>query len=446
MNTATACRCLSLALLLSACGPSAPVPPTEPSLSIPRRDPPRVDTVALDPTLARSIQSGREAVLAQPHSAAAWGAFGQVLHAAEFYPEALDCYTSALDRDPASVRWRYLVGLLQLPHDPESALSHLREAAQAAAPDDPAPALRLAHALVEHGRFAEGATHLDKLLAIVPHHPAARLELARVRLAEGQLPLAAQALTPCLTNLYTARPALMLLSQIRAREGENEAAVDLARRAESMPRPPDWPDPYLREIRQLQGDRARRADRVATLLAQGRLDDAERRLAELLHEAPEDPEILLLLGRLHFQQGRCADAETRFREHLAAREDSLNGWIQLALALLCQQHWTEALPPLERAIALKPDFAQAHANLGLAHARLGNTPSAIRAYREALRHRPADAATHAALAEQLALTGDASAARNHARQALALQPELPRALQVLRILNEDRNAEGSPSR
>lgn len=389
--------------------------------------PPAPITTHLDATLAAVLRAAQERVLTEPKSADAWGRYGQALEAAEFPDEARRCYAQAVTLDPSAPGWLHLRGLAELATSPELALEHLRRAAAVPGPHQEASRLRLAQALFERGRIAEAAQPLQALLISRPDHPAARLELGRARLAEGQLGEANRWLEPCLTNPYTAQPATLLLSQIRAREGQGEAALALARRAQSMPRPFDWPDPLQKEVQALRSDRARFAEKIAQLLAQKRFAEAEVQLKDLLARTPEDPEALLLAGRAELLQRRCREAEARFRNHLRVAGDSVNGEIQLGLTLLCQERWADAATVLERAVALKPDFGQAHANLALARSRLGDGPGAIRSYRDALRCTPGDAATHAALAEELFRVGDVTAAREHVDRALQLDPANPRA-------------------
>jgi tetratricopeptide (TPR) repeat protein len=389
--------------------------------------PPDVPLTSLDPSLARMIQTSRQAILIQANSADAWGHLGEAFHAAEFHAEAQTCYARAAQLDFRSARWPHLLGLLQLQDLPDAALANLNRATELAGTTTDAPRLRLAQALVERGRFREAAIHLNALLDGNAGHAAARLELARVRLAENQLASAAEILQPCITNAYTGRAAHFLLGQIRAREGNAEVATALARQAAAMTRPSDWPDPFLREVQNLRADRSKLSEQANLLLIQRRFPEAEAILADLLMKLPDDAEALLLLGRLRIQQRRCAEAEPLFRRHLAVQTNSLNGLVQLGLALFCQQHWNDAAAAFERAVVLKPDFAQAHYNLGLARARSHDSAGAIRSYREALRCSPGDAATHAALAEELILVGHFDEALTHADRALAVETNHPKA-------------------
>jgi tetratricopeptide (TPR) repeat protein len=388
--------------------------------------PPQPSTASLDRPLASLIETSRQAVAAAPKSAEAWGRLGQVFHAAEFFADAQICYAKATELDMHSARWPHLLGLLQLQEKPDAAFASLARAVELTGNQPDAPRLRLAQALVERGRFDDAARHLDALLAAVPDHSGARLEKARVLFARGELDRAAEALQPCATNIFTRRPATLLLSQIRQRQGSVEMAAVLARSAAAQPRPFDWPDPWLREALSLRADRAKLEDQVNGLLMQQRLPQAEVALAKLLNTYPDDTEGLLLLGRLRYLERKCPEAEEAYRRHLTVQPSSLNGLIQLAIAILCQERWADAAAVLRQALALKPDFAQAHSNLGLALSRLGDRAGAITSYRDALRSNPGDVGAHLALADELQRAGQTGEAVQHIKRASELNPDDPR--------------------
>jgi tetratricopeptide (TPR) repeat protein len=398
--------------------------------------PPQVALAALDPSLTQHITAARSNVLASRKSAPAWGKYGEALHAGEFHPEAQFCYSNAAVLDPKSFRWPYLLGLLQVQDNSATAILNLERATELAAGETDSPRYQLARVLVERGRFDEARQHLQRILAARPDHAAARVEMARIHVARREFKEATQELQPALTNNYTMRAALFLAAQMAQRNGQRDAAAQLARRASSLPRSFDWPDPVLREVQNQHVDRARLADQANGLLQQKRLQDAEGVLSKLVNAFPDDAEGLLLVGRLRYLQNRCAEAEGALRRHLIVQPGSLNGLIQLSLSLLCQQQWSNAIAVLEQAVAIKPDFAQAHSNLGLARSRLGDSAGAIRAYRDVLRCSPGDVNAHFALAEELANSGQVEQAREHVRHAAAISPNdarLPAARQQLEM-------------
>jgi tetratricopeptide (TPR) repeat protein len=361
-----------------------------------------------------------------PGSASAWGKLGQAFHAAEFSREARLCYSNAAVLDANDYRWPYLFGLLELGDDAGTAIEHLSRAMELAGPRAEGPRFQLARALIERGQTDRAVSHLQALLTVNPGHAAAHVELARVYLAKNSLREATTELQPALTNSFTMRAALLLAAQIAQRNGQSDTAAQVSRQAASLPRPFDWPDPVLREVQSLRTDRGRLADRANAALQQQRTEEAEAALRMLLLTFPDDPEGLLLLGRLRFQQRRCSEAETALRRHLALQPNSLNGTIQLGLALMCQEKWTNAVEVLELAVKLKPDFAQAYNNLAVACSHSGDVPGAIRAWREALRCNPGDINAHIGLAEELANAGGVEEAKEHIRRAAGINPSDPR--------------------
>ncbi len=390
--------------------------------------PPTLPAASANVELRQRIEQARNQVLGSPDSGAAWGRLGQTFEAAECPDEARTCYARAETLDPASPRWPHLIGLLELQENPEAALTHLARAVPLAGPSQDASRVRLAQALVERGRFSEASLHLGALLSVQPEHAAARLELARIRLAEGRAPEAADLLVPCLTNPYTARPAVLLLGQARVRAGDAASAAALAAKAASMPRPFDWPDPYQREVQELRQDRARTVERANALMIQRRPKEAEALLQPLLERHPDDPEVLLVFGRLQLQQGRCAEAEAMLRQHLQAQPRSLNGLIQLGLSLMCQSRWADAATTFELAVREKPDFAQAHVNLGIVRSRSGDSARAAASFQEALRCSPGDARIHSLLADELARAGQTDDAERHRERARMLKSDDTRTL------------------
>jgi len=87
------------------------------------------------------------------------------------------------------------------------------------------------------------------------------------------------------------------------------------------------------------------------------------------------------------------------------------------------QRLAAAMEHYERALAIEPDYPEAHYGMGLALVRLGRPAEAVDRYRKALELRPdyadAWAAVGAAMAEQRQL----DAAASHLRRALELEPD-----------------------
>jgi Flp pilus assembly protein TadD len=106
----------------------------------------------------------------------------------------------------------------------------------------------------------------------------------------------------------------------------------------------------------------------------------------------------------------------------------------LGFALARAGHTPEAIAQYEAALRLKPDYAEAHYNLGIyaeSHNNLGSAlgsaghmSEAIAHFKEALRLKPDFAEAHSNLGSALASTGHTSEAISQFEEALRLRPDL----------------------
>lgn len=88
------------------------------------------------------------------------------------------------------------------------------------------------------------------------------------------------------------------------------------------------------------------------------------------------------------QKGDLADAERLYLELIAIDPKGFDAFQLLGALMLQAKRPADAIPPLLRAIALRPDSAIFWANLGIAYSRNGNLDDAIHAYRESLKFEP----------------------------------------------------------
>jgi tetratricopeptide (TPR) repeat protein len=396
---------------------------------------PQADLSTLDPALKKQITALVGIVEGNATSADGWGRLGEAYQAADFLRQAEICYSEAARLDPASGKWRYLLALLQINHAPDEGFENLARAVTLLPRTNDFARLALGKSYAERGRATEAAAQFQQILATAPEHPGARLEMARLELRSNNIPATLQLLQPCLTNSFTAKPALLLLSQAKQRAGRADEALALARKSAAMAKPFDWPDPILRELQSFKADGENLRERANGLLMQGRLPEAEKLLGQLLSSELPNAQTALLMGRLKLQQRACGEAEEWFQKHLQLQTNSLQGWVQLGLAQFCQSSWDAAALSFQKAIQIKPDFAQAHYNLGLCHSRARRSREAIAAYQNALRSQPGDAAAHAALAEEHLQLGNTQEAAAETESALMLDPRQPRALRVKELLS-----------
>ena len=79
--------------------------------------------------------------------------------------------------------------------------------------------------------------------------------------------------------------------------------------------------------------------------------------------------------------------------------------------------------PVQETIRIKPDYAEAHNNLGIALGRKGQTDEAISEYQEALRIKPDYPDAHNGLGVALGMKGRIDEAISQFQEALRLKPD-----------------------
>jgi tetratricopeptide (TPR) repeat protein len=97
-----------------------------------------------------------------------------------------------------------------------------------------------------------------------------------------------------------------------------------------------------------------------------------------------------LLGVLYQQEGRLADARSRFDKSLSIKPDHPPTRVNLGLVLARTGNSADGIAHLQEAARQAPDYYEAQVNLGLLQMGVGKKAEAVEAFRAALRIRPGD--------------------------------------------------------
>lgn len=131
-------------------------------------------------------------------------------------------------------------------------------------------------------------------------------------------------------------------------------------------------------------------------LQDGKLDEAETSLSDLLKRRPQDPEILGGLGFVHLRRGQPGEAEKWFTQAAEASKGDNPKWVSLvstagfwknllaADKLLDENKLPEAEATIQQALALQPDNPDGLALLGNIKSAGNDLVEAERLYREVL--------------------------------------------------------------
>ena len=105
----------------------------------------------------------------------------------------------------------------------------------------------------------------------------------------------------------------------------------------------------------------------------------------------EEAEKLKVMGNSSMQQKKYEQAKNYYTKALELAPSGPTSHVYYSnrsAALLSMRNFTEAVWDAERSIALKPDYAKAHARLGLAHFLLGQYKDAVDSYTLAVEYEP----------------------------------------------------------
>src|SRR4051794_26161304 len=124
-------------------------------------------------------------------------------------------------------------------------------------------------------------------------------------------------------------------------------------------------------------------------------------------------------------EGRYDDAAKLYRELLTSMPDEGGLLTNLGMALAMGGHEAEAVAPLERAVALKPQLVPAQLFLGSSYLALGRAADAVAPLKRAAAARPTDVESRRMLAQAYADTGRPGEAVAELRTVTSIAPKLP---------------------
>jgi len=102
-----------------------------------------------------------------------------------------------------------------------------------------------------------------------------------------------------------------------------------------------------------------------------------------------------------------------------------------AAKLIAKQEWQKAIDPLNRAVALYPDYAEAYTNLGVVYARLGDSQKEREALQKAIAVNDHFAPAFVNLARLEIKDHNFAAAETHLKQATSIDPTDAQSLALL---------------
>ncbi len=163
--------------------------------------------------------------------------------------------------------------------------------------------------------------------------------------------------------------------------------------------------------------------RIAALYEKGQIREALDLVKQGLDSDPGSLTLLNILASLSLAVGDQAAAEAAYRRAKAVRPDYAEAHYNLGVLLQQQGRLAEAESAYQQALAAKPDYAESYANLGALLQEQARPDKAEAAYRQAIAFNPDYAEAHFNLGVLLQEQGRLAEAETAYREALSLNPD-----------------------
>ena len=161
---------------------------------------------------------------------------------------------------------------------------------------------------------------------------------------------------------------------------------------------------------------------LVNLFKQGRLPEVLHQGEVLSRQFPGDPTLPNILGAANARMGQTETALACYDRALAIRPDFAEVHNNRGNVLSRLGQHDEAIASFRRALQIKPEYAEAHNNLGVTLYDAGRVDEAAASYRKALEVKPAYAEAQNNLGNALADLGQSEAALASFNTALQLDP------------------------
>ncbi len=278
------------------------------------------------------------------------------------------------------------------------------------------------------GRLAEAAPIYQKVLALEPNNPDALYLLGVAALQNGQPKPAAELIRRAIAVNSRQPDYHFHLAMALTNSGEADEAIAS----------------YRRDLVLRQGDAGTLNNLGNVLAASGKYDEALTCLRRALEAEPGNWGAVNNLGTvLLWSLDRKDEAENHYRKALALKPDYADAMVNLGNAMRDKGDVTEAAECFRRALALEPGSAAAHNNLGQALWNLGKRDEAMACYRKAVALDPNLLAAQANLGIALWESGELDEADKIYRHILKTQASDPDLLNNFAALSMARGDAGA---
>ena len=176
---------------------------------------------------------------------------------------------------------------------------------------------------------------------------------------------------------------------------------------------------------------------INNYISEGDYKNALTSLDKLTQSYPNDSSLFLLGGNCWGSIGYFDQALLCYEEAIKIKPDFAEAHNNLGFYLKEKGGVDKAIPHYKRAIKIKPDFADAHNNLGICFYELGKLDEALSSFKTAIKIKPDFADAHSNTGNVLKALGQVDESISSYKRAIKIKPDFSGAVNNLAaILNE----------
>ena len=164
-------------------------------------------------------------------------------------------------------------------------------------------------------------------------------------------------------------------------------------------------------------------DSVIKLYSNDQIQEALDTAGALIKDYPNEAILYNISGACYASLGQMDTAVNRYEKALDIKPDYADAHNNLAITLQGLDQLDAAVECYKKALAIKPDYAEAHYNLGDTLHKLGQLDASVRSYEKAIAIKPDYAEAHNNLGNTLKRQGQLDAAVRSYKKALAIKPD-----------------------
>ena len=290
------------------------------------------------------------------------------------------------------------------------------------------------------GKVQEADQYYTAILKAQPKHPDANHKMGALAVAVGKV----QAALPFFKTALEANPATAhyWVSYIETlitlqRLAEAKAVLDRAKAMGAEGKGFDKLEQRLKEAGEAQDPPSEQLQVLVKLHSRGQLQNALKQAETLIQQFPKSPVLFNIKGAVLKGLGELDLSVEAYNKALSIKPDYAEAYNNMGNVLREQGKLEEAIEDFNKALEIKPDYAECHNNIGITLKDQGKLSEALAAFNKALSIRPDYAEAYNDKGIVLKYQGKLDEAIEVYKKVVALKPDFAKAYNNMGAILQD---------